>query len=278
MMIELDLGADARRVVDEVKSNTEAITRFPIETEKPTIRELTNRAQVVDIAVSGDVDPFTLKQVTERVPIPGTSGARRPPRSRSEDDLRRHGMTFDQVADAVRRSSLDLPGGLARTEPAEILPRTIGQAYCGAEFEDLVLWTRADGSRLRLGNVATAVDAFEETDQYARRLAFWIRLGIPISFLGTVALVPGLGVSVNLLSPFGFVLVLGIVVDDAMIVGEDICRQQEERSDGLRGSIEGAYEIAKPLTFAVLTTVAAVSPLLFVPGTMGRYSGSSRWW
>ena len=67
MLIELDLGADARRVVDEVKSNIDAITTFPIETEKPIIRELTSRQQVVDIAVSGDIDPFTLKQVTERV-------------------------------------------------------------------------------------------------------------------------------------------------------------------------------------------------------------------
>ena len=77
-------------------------------------------------------------------------------------------MTFDQVADAVRRSSLDLPGGSVRTERGEILLRTIGQAYRGAEFEDLVLWTRADGSRLRLGDVATVADGFEETDQYAR--------------------------------------------------------------------------------------------------------------
>ena len=76
-------------------------------------------------------------------------------------------MTFDQVADAVRRSSLDLPGGSVRTERGEILLRTIGQAYRGAEFEDLVLWTRADGSRLRLGDVATVVDGFEETDQEA---------------------------------------------------------------------------------------------------------------
>ena len=86
----------------------------------------------------------------------------------SENALRRHGLTFDQVADAVRRSSLDLPGGSVRTEGGEILLRTIGQAYRGAEFEDLVLWTRADGSRLRLGDVATVVDGFEETDQYAR--------------------------------------------------------------------------------------------------------------
>ena len=102
------------------------------------------------------------------------------------------------------------------------------------------------------------------------RLAFWVSLGIPISFLGAVALMPGLGVSVNVLSLFGFVLVLGIVVDDAIIVGENSYRHQEEHGDGLRGSIEGAYEIAKPVTFAVLTTVAAFSPLLFVPGTMGK--------
>ncbi len=363
VMIEMDLGADARRVVDEVKSNIDAITTFPIETEKPIIRELTNRQQVVDIAVSGDIDPFTLKQITERVrddltAIPGITQVdivSAPPYEISievsEDDLRRHGLTFDQVADAVRRSSLDLPGGSVRTERGEILLRTIGQAYRGAEFEDLVLWTRADGSRLHLGDVATVVDGFEETDQEARfdvepammvsvfrtgdqsaielaglvidyvdeaqarlpegvtltvwqdsakmlgnrlslmlrsgiagfalvflvlalflelRLAFWVSLGIPISFLGAIALMPGLEVSVNVLSLFAFVLVLGIVVDDAIIVGENIYRHQEEHGDGMRGSIEGAYEIAKPVTFAILTTVAAFSPLLFVPGMMGK--------
>ena len=361
--IELDLGADARRVVDEVKNNVDAITTFPVDTEKPIVRELTNRLQVVDIAVSGDMDPFTLKQVTERVrdeltAIPGITQVdivSAPPYEISievsENALRRHALTFDQVADAVRRSSLDLPGGSVRTEGGEILLRTIGQAYRGAEFEDLILWTRPDGSRLRLGDVATVVDGFEETDQYARfdfeptmlvsvfrtgdqsaveiaalatayverargrlpegvtltvwqndaeslnnqlslmlrngvagfalvflvlalflelRLAFWVSLGIPISFFGAIALMPGVDVSVNVLSLFGFVLVLGIVVDDAIIVGENIYRHQEEHGDGMRGAIEGAYEIAKPVTFAVLTTVAAFSPLLFVPGTLGK--------
>ncbi len=363
VMIELELDADARRVVDEVKSNIDAITTFPIETEKPVIREMTMRQQVVDVAVSGDVDPFTLKRVTERVrdeltAIPEITQVdiiSAPPYEISievsEDDLRRHGMTFDQVAQAVRRSSLDLPGGSVRTERGEILLRTIGQAYRGAEFENLVLWTRADGSRLHLGDVATVVDGFEETDQQARfdvepammvsvfrtgeqssielaglvndyveearsrvpegisltvwqdmakilssqrshmlrngfagfalvflvlalflelRLAFWVSLGIPISFLGAIALMPGLDVSVNEVSLFAFVLVLGIVVDDAIIVGENIYRHQEEHGEGLRGSVEGAYEIAKPVTFAVLTTVAAFSPLLFVPGMMGK--------
>ena len=94
----------------------------------------------------------------------------------------------------------------------------------------------------------------------------WRRRRIPISFFGAIALLPGFDVLINVLTLFGFVLVLGIVVDDAIIVGENIYRHQEEHGAGLRGSIEGAYEIAKPVTFAVLTTVAAFSPLLFVPG------------
>ena len=73
-----------------------------------------------------------------------------------------------------------------------------------------------------------------------------------------------------MLSLFAFVLVLGIVVDDAIIVGENIYRHQEEHGNGLRGAIEGAREIARPVTFAVLTTVAAFSPLLFVAGMMGK--------
>ena len=102
------------------------------------------------------------------------------------------------------------------------------------------------------------------------RLAFWVSLGIPISFLGAIALMPGLDVSVNVISLFAFILVLGIVVDDAIIVGENIYRHQEEHGEGLRGAIEGAREIGKPVTFAVLTTVAAFMPLMFVPGMMGK--------
>ena len=136
VMIEMQMGADARRVVDEVKSNIDAITTFPVETEKPIIRELTNRQQVVDIAVSGNIDLFTLKRITERVrdeltaipEITQVDIVSAPPYEISievsEDDLRRHGLTFDQVADAVRRSSLDLPGGSVRTERGEILLRT----------------------------------------------------------------------------------------------------------------------------------------------------------
>ena len=102
------------------------------------------------------------------------------------------------------------------------------------------------------------------------RLAFWVSLGIPISFLGAIMLMRWLDVTVNVMSLFAFILVLGIVVDDAIIVGENIFTHQEARGDGLRESIEGAQDIATPVIFAVLTTVAAFMPLLFVPGIMGK--------
>ena len=357
VIAELESGADAQRVLDEVTNNVQAITTLPAETERPIIREMVTRSQVTDIAIAGATDVAALKSIAEMVrdglvalpEIGQVEIVSVPPYEISievsEVTLRRHRLTFDQVADAVRRSSLDLPGGSVRTRRGEILLRTVGQAYRGADYENLVLWTRPDGSRLLLGDVAAVVDGFAETDQRARfdelpavtvsvyrsgeqsaldvaaavrdyvrradawlpegitltiwqdqsqvltdrlaimfnngaagfvlvfvvlalfldmRLAFWVSLGIPIAFLGAFALLPGLGVSVNMVSCFAFILVLGIVVDDAIIVGENIHRHQERHGDGLRGAVEGAREIGKPVVYAVLTTAAAFLPLLFV--------------
>ena len=363
VILELESGADSQRVLDEVTNNVQAITTFPVETEKPIIRELVSRNQVTDIAIAGAADVATLKSIAERVrdglfALPEVGQVEIvsvPPYEISievsEVALRRHRITFDQVANAVRRSSLDLPGGSVRTARGEILLRTVGQAYRGDDYERLVLWTRPDGSRLLLGDVATVVDGFAETDQSARfddvpavtvsvyrsgeqsaldvaaavrdyvqradawlpegitltiwqdqsqiltdrlaimlnngaagfvlvfvvlalflqmRLAFWVSLGIPVCFLGALAVMPSLGLSVNMISCFAFILVLGIVVDDAIIVGENIHRHQEGHADSLRGAIEGAREIAKPVVYAVLTTAAAFLPLLFVSGAFGQ--------
>ena len=178
--VELDFRADARRVLDEIKNRIDAITTLPLETEEPIISEVIARTQVVDVAISGNADLFTLKTLAERVraelsalpEITHVDLVGAPPYEISievsEAALRRHGMTFDQIAEAVRRESLDLPGGSVRTDGGEIQLRTTGQAYRGAEYEALVLWTRPDGSRLRVGDVATVVDGFAETSQQAR--------------------------------------------------------------------------------------------------------------
>jgi len=102
-------------------------------------------------------------------------------------------------------------------------------------------------------------------------LAFWVALGIPISFLGGIMLLPHLDVSINMISLFAFIMVLGIVVDDAIIVGENIFRKRASVGDPLRASIDGALEVGRPVVFAVLTTVAAFWPLLLGTGTMGKF-------
>ena len=364
--LDLELGADAQRVLDEVTVAVQAITTFPAATEKPIIRKPIVRNQVLVVAVSGAVDIATLKSTAEQVrdellTLPEVSQvdvAGVPPYEISievsEAALRTYQLTFDDVTSAVRRSSIDIPGGSVRSERGDILLRTIGQAYRGAEYENLVLLARSDGTRLLLGDVATVVDGFADTEQLARfdqapavmlyvfrsgsqsttetsaavhdyvdrvrprlpagvaltvwqdqspaiddrlaimlrngaaglvlvlvvlalfleiRLAFWVSLGIPIAFLGAIALMPGLDVSRNMVSSFAFLLVLGIVVDDAIIVGENIYRHQQEDGDGLRGAVAGVREISKPVIFAVLTTVAAFLPLLFVPGLAGDMFG-----
>jgi multidrug efflux pump subunit AcrB len=361
--IEVETGYDTRKVLDDVKSRVDAIDTFPVETEKPVIQELTNRFQVINVSIAGDTDELTLKRLGEQVRdeltlLPEITQVElknaRPYEISvevSEQVLRRYGLTFDDVAQAVQRTSLDLPGGSVKTASGEILLRTKGQAYRGPEFEKLTLLTRPDGSRLQLSDVARVVDGFEDTDQAARldgmpsvlvqvyrvgdqnaldvvaavtkyveevrtrlpegikiitwadtgkllksrmdllirnalsglvlvflvlalflrlRLAFWVTLGIPISFLGAIALMPQLDVSINMISLFSFILVLGIVVDDAIVVGENIYSKQKETRTGLEGAVQGVQEVVIPVIFGVLTTVAAFAPMLFVPGTNGK--------
>jgi multidrug efflux pump subunit AcrB len=361
--IELLPGVNVRDKLDEVKGQVDAIDTFPELAEKPIINEVSLKKQVVNVAVSGNADEATLKRLGERVrdelsALPGISYVElvssRPYEISievSEEALRRYGLTFDRVAQAVRRSSLDLPGGSVKTRGGEILLRTKGQAYRGPEFEQIVLLTKPDGSRVHLGNVANVVDGFAETDQTTRldgepavmvqvyrsgdedairvaeavyayvastgprlpegismttwqddsrylrgrlelllrnartslilviimlslfmrlRLAFWIMFGITFSFLGTIWVLPFLGVSISLISLFAFILVLGIVVDDAIVTGENIYTWFNRTGDGVLSAIKGTQEVATPVVFGVFTTIAAFVPLLIVPGNTGK--------
>ncbi len=360
---ELFDDASTRRVLDDVKTRVDAIDTFPEEAERPVIQEVLNRQQVINVAVAGDADERTLKRVGEQV---RDELAAQPEITQvelvavrpyeisievSEDRLRRHGLTFDEVAAAVRKSSLDLPGGTIRARGGEILLRSKGQAYRGDEFAALPLRVTEDGTRLLLGDVATIVDGFRETDQFARfdgkpgvliqvfrvgeqnalevagavhryladsegrfptgisltawqddtlllrsrrdlllrngrdgfllvilvlalflqpRIALWVSAGVPIALLGALWVVPIWGVSINMLSLFAFLLVLGILVDDAIVTGENIYRHQEREPDPVRAAIDGAKEISTPVVFGVLTTMAAFAPMFLLPGVFGR--------
>jgi multidrug efflux pump subunit AcrB len=360
---ELMSGYDTDRALSEIKNAVDAITTFPDEAEKPIVAQVTIRRVVTQLALSGDVDERTLKVYGQRIrdeiaALPGItqvelSNARDYEISIevSEEALRRHQLSFDHVVEAVRRSSLDMPGGSLKTRRGEILLRTKGQAYVGRDFEDIVVLTRTDGTRLHLSEIATVVDGFEDDDRWASfdgepavliqvfrvgdqkilelietvkdyvevaqlqlpeglaltlwrdqsqslrdrldilsrngrsgfilvffllacflrlRLAFWVSIGVPISFMGALAFFPIVGISVDVISLFAFILVLGLLVDDAIVVGENIHSHQERAEDPLEASIVGTQEVSVPVIFGVLTTVAAFLPLVLAPGPMGQ--------
>jgi multidrug efflux pump subunit AcrB len=354
---------DLQELLDEVKAEVDRITTFPKEAEQPVVREMTRRVQVLNVAVYGDAPESTIKHLTERIKdditnLPGITlaelGGVRQGEIHveiSEETLRRFSLTLGKVAETISRASLDLPAGSVKTEGGEILVRTKGRRYYAADYRDIAVITRTDGSKVTLGQIAKLKDGYEDVDLFNRfqgkpagiievyrvaaqnalqvastvkgylkkirpslpegvdisyfgdrssilksrirlllknmalglvlvsmllgvflnaRLAFWVTLGIPISFMAGLLLVPRFDVSINMVSLFAFIMVLGIVVDDAIVVGENIFRQHEEGLKPLEGAVRGTLEVGRPVVFAVLTTVAAFWPLLLGSGTMGK--------
>ena len=102
-------------------------------------------------------------------------------------------------------------------------------------------------------------------------IAFWVFLGIPISFLGAFILMSWLDISLNMMSAFGFIIVLGIVVDDAIVTGENVYTHLQSGDTGISAAIHGTKEVAIPVTFGILTTVAAFMPLVFIEGRLGNW-------
>ncbi|WP_448549332.1 efflux RND transporter permease subunit [Thalassotalea fusca] len=100
-------------------------------------------------------------------------------------------------------------------------------------------------------------------------IAFWVFIGIPISFMGAFIMMPIFDISINIMSLFGFILVLGIVVDDAIVTGENIYRHTQTASSGIEAAVKGTEEVAVPVTFGILTTIAAFLPLAFIEGQRG---------
>lgn len=363
---EVASGTDLNEVLSEIKTRVDAISTFPGLTEKPVIYKQEFPIHVVFVAVHGALDEFSRKAIAQEVrnelmQLPAVSqvqflGDRAYEISIevSENVLRQYGLTMSEVSQAVKNSSLDLPGGTIKSDSGDIMLRTEGQVYTGREFGSLVLRTFPDGTRLTLDDIATIKDGFVEEDGYGRfdgdrtatlrvlasgeqnelttaaavqkyveektatlpkgvemdiwinrshylrgrlkmmssnmwqgallvfivlslflriKVAGWVVLGIPITFLGAMWLMPfgPWPVTINMMSLFGFIIVLGIVVDDAIIIGESIYTKVRADGHSLDNVIVGAKRVATPATFGVLTTIAAFAPLLFVGGIAGPF-------
>ncbi len=363
---EVSSGADMNEVLSEIKTRVDAISTFPALTEKPVIYKQEVPIHVVFVAIHGTLDEFSRKDISQEVReelmrLPAVSnvqllGDRAYEISIEvpENVLRKYGLTMSEISQAVRNSSVDLPGGTIKSDSGDILLRTEGQVYTGREFSSLVLRTFTDGTRLTLGDIATIKDGFVEEDGYGRfdggrtatlrvlasgeqnelttaaavkeyvqekratlpdgvemdiwidrshylkgrlqmmssnmwqgallvfillslflriKVAAWVVLGIPITFLGAMWLMPfgPWPVTINMMSLFGFIIVLGIVVDDAIIIGESIYTKIRADGHSLENVITGAKRVATPATFGVLTTIAAFAPLLFIGGIAGPF-------
>jgi len=179
-IVEVEEYSDIKDVLDDIKAAIDRIITFPVETEKPVISEVETTNRVISIVLYGDVKEKTLKTLAEEIRDDLTA---EPDISQvaiwgvrpyeiaievSEKDLRRYGLSFDEVANIVSASSIDIPAGSVKTSGGEILVRTEGQKYYGSEFSEIIVLSRKDGTKLRLGDIATVRDGFEDKDLYTR--------------------------------------------------------------------------------------------------------------
>jgi multidrug efflux pump subunit AcrB len=364
--IEAQHGVDIDTLLNEVKIQIDSIATFPEEAERPVISKVDWMVHAVQLQLFGNINERSGKLLAEdmkqemlaladvgRIEIHGVRDSEITIEI-DESLLRKYGLTLGQVAKTIAAGSIDLPAGSIRADSGDILLRTRGQAYDQKQFEQVVLLSWPDGTRLTLGDIASINDGFVETEGFAvfddaytvaltayavgdqdiikvadavkgymqrkaatlpegvhldywadttyyldqrlsmmlrnlglgailvfitlglfmeLRIAFWVMLGLPICFLGALAMLPmpGIDVSINMMSLFGFILVLGIVVDDAIIIGESVHDSVRRHGHSLERVIKGAQRVAMPATFGVLTTIAAFAPTLFMQGPYANF-------
>ncbi len=362
--IEVLAGFDVKEIKQEIQSRVENVTGLPESVKPPVVRQVAlKRDLATNIVLYGQAKDRSLKILAEKVQsrvldLPSVTqvaiGNTKPYEITievSELALERYGISFSEIASAVRRQTLnsvsgavDLPGGRSSI-------MAVGKNLEAASLEDLVVRSLPDGGQILLQDLARISDGFEDSHYSALyngepavylsiyrvgsqnilkivkeveqlveelpnflpegvsadiwqdlsrhyksrinllienamvglallfliltlflnlRLSFWVTLGIPIAFMGAFCLLPQFGGSFNMISLFAFILVLGIVVDDAIIVGENIFTFQKRGNNLLQDSIAGAQEVYKPVFFAVITTMVMFSPMLFLPGNEGK--------
>ncbi len=355
VFIEVNEDDDPRRVLEDVKIRLDSIPNFPALAEKPIIQLDDSFHSVITVILSADMAERDLKRLGEQTrdelaSLPGIShaditGVRKEEIAIEipEETLRKYGLSLETISKAIRENAIDMPAGVVQTEAGDVSLRTRGRAYTGEDYARIPMVTRADGTKVTLGEVAKIVDGFNENPLITRlnghrcvmisvmregkqnaitignrvkdyisetnkklpggvhldywndrskivkgridllmqnaqsclilvficvglflrlEAVIWVGIGMVMSFMGAIALMPYLDISINLSSLMGFILVLGIVVDDAIVISEhcDHLRRITGMS-ALEAAIAGTQRMAVPITFGVLTTVIAFLPM-----------------
>ena len=358
-------GTDINNLIQEVKREVDAVVSIPSDVEPPVVDDASFEFPIMAIALSGDVSDKKLTKTARllrdelalqpHVDVVNLMGVRKEEISieLSETAMRRYGLNFDNVANAIRKNSINLSSGniKAQTGTLQLATRNLGDSL--EDFNEIVILQSPDGGKIKVSDVATVVDGFEDkdtadilinvdtgkssavtglmvmsssnmnvvktsksvnewidskqgtlpegislnlwTDQselYKGRMnliiraaygglilvffilmlflrpavAIWCSIGIGTAFTGSLIFLPGMDISLNVISLFAFLLVIGIIVDDAVIVGENIHLEYERGRTGTDAAITGAYLVSKPVFFAVITTMIAFVPWLLLDG------------
>ncbi len=355
---------DMKVFIDEIKLRVDQINNLPQAAFQPQVTRWEQRDWYFGMAIHGEVDQLTLKRVADDVrdDIAEISGGELAVLQAvldeevsieiSEDALRRYNLSFSEVAQAVRQSSLNSSGGQIRSNVGDISMTARALADTKDQFENIIIRQSNDQGTIRVGDVAEVIDGFIDADleatfddrptafvmvvqpdrmdivQYADNfrdyidrannpatgimpdgmqidilwdnsqpfqermqlisesallgavlvmlvlilflrpiVAFWVTIGIITAFAGGILLMPLFGVSWNILSTFAVLLVIGVIVDDAIVVGENIHREVESgRREGLDAAIVGTQMVFKPVVFGVITTIIAFAPWAMLTG------------
>ncbi len=358
-------GVDEAKFLADLKREVDSISTFPASVEEPQLSIFRSQQEIMRVAVRGAVDERVLKRYAEKVrrdlallgSVPSVElfGVRDEEVSIevSEEALRRYGLSFSDVVRAVRGGSVNLSSGNVRTEIGDVQLRTRSLADTQNDFEQIIVRQDPNGAIIRVGDMATVKDGFEEvnilatvngehtilvqimngpqmdivrmsrdvkaylekakddapegvtltlwddqSEAFSGRMetifsnffvglllvlvtlflflrpvvALWVAVGIAIAFAGGIAFLPAFGVSFNMISSFAFLLVIGVIVDDAIIVGEAIHSKVEDGEKGIEAAVNGTRMVIMPVIFAVLTTMIFFAPWMFVSGGTAEFT------
>ncbi|MGQ0533423.1 MAG: efflux RND transporter permease subunit, partial [Caulobacteraceae bacterium] len=363
--IAADPGTDVDAMTEEVRSRVASISGLPQGMEPMQVARQVGRNWSIIIGIHGDVPERTLRDTAERLRdrislLPGGAntivvGVRTPEVSIevSEASLQAYGLTFDEVARAVRANSINVGAGNVRTADGNFQLQARNLADSELDFENIIIRQTPDGGAIRVGDVATVIDGFQDTNLYSRmngepsalvslqtadqfniwdtnkavqealtdiraelpagvqvttiynesedynsllwilfqnaaqgfflifflllltlhpKVAFWSTLGVMTAFAGSFFILPYMDVSLNFMSVFGFLLVLGIMVDDAIIVGEAVYERAERGHHGADSAILATQLVLKPLVASVFVTMIAFSPMMLLEGDVRQFT------
>jgi multidrug efflux pump subunit AcrB len=361
--IEIISGYDVDKLTNDVKNAVDRINSFPVGIEKPVVAEQKFQDAVMTIVMAGKTDRYQLKYIadrfrddlilTEEISQAEIGGLPNLEISIevSEEKLRRYGLSFTEIANAVRGFNINLSGGKFETRDEEILIRGYNRQYYAEEFDNIAVRGGRDGSVVFLRDVATVrekwedspekvyfngkpavvlsisktisedilaireraqelIDQFNAEDNGIRmeilddrtialrgrlslminngllglllvmisltffmnlRLSFWVAIGIPFSFAGMFIFAGLYGITINVISLFGMIIVVGILVDDAVVVGENIYSHYERGKKPLQAAIDGTIEVFPAVVTSVATTIIAFLPYFFLDGRLGKF-------